>query len=61
MYLFLKSYKDCREKFQSSEEKKEIYPWEFPDERVFTQFKIFIQKLKEILVKRDFFSANLYC
>ncbi|KAG8192248.1 hypothetical protein JTE90_014106 [Oedothorax gibbosus] len=49
MSVFLNSYDDCREYFHSLDNKTEIYPWKFPDKRVFSQFEILVQRLKEIL------------
>lgn len=41
---FLQSYSDCRESYRDDK----VYPWEFPDERVFDSFKMFFDRLVKI-------------
>nr|XP_042913191.1 dynein beta chain, ciliary [Parasteatoda tepidariorum] len=45
--VFLEAYEECREKFRDIYE-NELYPWDFPDERVFSQFKLFLLRLDNI-------------
>lgn len=44
---FLKSYTECQENF---EQDNKIYPWEFPDERIFNPFKSFLERLNKVHV-----------
>ncbi|GFU00157.1 dynein heavy chain 9, axonemal [Nephila pilipes] len=52
--LLLKSYYECREQVQPADQPAKPYPWEFPDERIFSQFEKFILRLDEI---HEIFSA----
>ncbi|GBM15854.1 Dynein beta chain, ciliary [Araneus ventricosus] len=56
--LFLKSYYECREQAEHSDFKTKLYPWEFPDERIFAQFENFIQRLEDI--HEIFLAAEVY-
>ncbi|KAF8767678.1 Dynein beta chain like protein [Argiope bruennichi] len=56
--LFLKSYYECRERAEHSDSKTKLYPWEFPDERIFSHFENFIQRLEDI--HEIFLAAEVY-
>ncbi|CAL1286497.1 unnamed protein product [Larinioides sclopetarius] len=56
--IFLKSYYECCEQTGHSDLKTKLYPWEFPDERIFSQFENFIQRLKDI--HEIFLAAEVY-
>lgn len=51
---FLQSYAECQEHY---EQDNKIYPWEFPDERIFNPFKSFLERLNKVHV--SFFSTDL--
>lgn len=44
---FLQSYAECQEHY---EQDIKIYPWEFPDERIFNPFKGFLERLYKVHV-----------
>lgn len=45
--VFLKAYAECRENFSQD---SKIYPWEFPDQRVFQNFEKFVGRLNKVFV-----------
>lgn len=49
--LFLKSYYECRKQAELPDFKAKLYPWEFPDERIFSQFEKFMHRLEDIHVR----------
>ncbi|GFY37840.1 dynein beta chain, ciliary [Trichonephila inaurata madagascariensis] len=56
--LLLKSYYECREQAEVEDDFTKPYPWEFPDERIFSQFEKFILRLDE--VHEIFSAADVY-
>lgn len=44
---FLESYTECQKHYT---QENKIYPWEFPDERIFNPFKSFLERLSKVHV-----------